>query len=620
MITRRFMNNCLLFKQSTKFFVDRISLKPLQNVLEMFISCNLICPNNTHDPIPLPDGEPVVIGRSKDTRIIDLSCSRHQVEITANWKTEDITVKQLGSNSSSIDGIELEKDREVRLQLTSTLYVLTGLYPQKVDIKKKAPLKNNPNVEISSSKTDKKRPADQEEKLISPPSKRQKVEMKESISEEEHIKDVEKKLNLLKKMKNDKMKDGAKEVNTEKVQKEKTKENTTDFKFSDKKEGEPASESKWDQYDKLVIHTRKGLCSRSKIAGFDIDGTIIGTQSGNVFPKHPGDWRILFAEIPKKLKELHSDGYKIVFFTNQLGVARGKVKLEDLKTKFTRLVDKLGVPVQILIATDGGMYRKPAQGMFYYLQEKGNDKILVDKESSFYVGDGAGRPEKWQPKRKKDFSCSDRLFALNLGIKFYTPEEFFLNQKPAPYNLPEYDPRKLKSTDPLCDPPGAKIVSDQPEVVIFAGYPGSGKSFFGKKYLEPKGYVHVNRDTLGTWQKCVSLTAKSLKEGKSVMVDNTNPDPESRARYIDVAKKAGVPCRCFVFKATQQQAMHNERFRELTDKTHKPINVMIMNAFKSKFKEPNMKEGYTEILKINFVPKFDNKKHELLYKQFLLEK
>jgi hypothetical protein len=28
-------------------------------------------------------------------------------------------------------------------------------------------------------------------------------------------------------------------------------------------------------------------------------------------------------------------------------VARGKTKIEDLKTKFTSLVDKIGVPVQV---------------------------------------------------------------------------------------------------------------------------------------------------------------------------------------------------------------------------------------------------------------------------------
>ena len=44
----------------------------------MFISCALICPNNTHDPIPLPDGVSVLIGRSKETRIIDVTCSRNQ--------------------------------------------------------------------------------------------------------------------------------------------------------------------------------------------------------------------------------------------------------------------------------------------------------------------------------------------------------------------------------------------------------------------------------------------------------------------------------------------------------------------------------------------------------------
>lgn len=41
-------------------------------------SCRLVCPNNTHDPIPLPDGEPVHLGRSEATRCIDPRCSRKQ--------------------------------------------------------------------------------------------------------------------------------------------------------------------------------------------------------------------------------------------------------------------------------------------------------------------------------------------------------------------------------------------------------------------------------------------------------------------------------------------------------------------------------------------------------------
>lgn len=61
--------------------------------------------------------------------------------------------------------------------------------------------------------------------------------------------------------------------------------------------------------------------------------------------------------------------------------------------------------------------------MLLFGQKNGGKEI--DLADSFYCGDAAGRPLGWAPKKKKDFSSSDRLFAMNIGIKFVTPEEHF---------------------------------------------------------------------------------------------------------------------------------------------------------------------------------------------------
>jgi len=48
--------------------------------------------------------------------------------------------------------------------------------------------------------------------------------------------------------------------------------------------------------------------------------------------------------------------------------------------------------------------------------------------------------------------------------------------------------------------------------------PASGKSSLCKKYLVPAGYVRVNRDELGTAEKCVKVADQALSEGKSVVI------------------------------------------------------------------------------------------------------
>eukprot|EP00076_Gallus_gallus_P035695 XP_025001233.1 bifunctional polynucleotide phosphatase/kinase isoform X1 [Gallus gallus] len=138
-----------------------------------------------------------------------------------------------------------------------------------------------------------------------------------------------------------------------------------------------------------------------------------------------------------------------------------------------------------------------------------------------------------------------------------TSEEFFLGWAPAPFDLPTFDPRQLDPNAPLYEPPEAALTSPSPEVLVAVGFPAAGKSTFLKTHIIPAGYAYVNRDTLGSWQRCVAATESALSRGRSVAVDNTNPDPESRQRYIACARAAAVPCRCLLFTASLEQAKHN---------------------------------------------------------------
>jgi len=80
----------------------------------------------------------------------------------------------------------------------------------------------------------------------------------------------------------------------------------------------------------------------------------------------------------------------------------------------------------ILGATFKDEFRKPSTGMWNYFLRELNTNMDVDKTSSFFCGDAAGRPK--TATTPKDFSADDLKFANNVGLKFHTPDSLFLNK------------------------------------------------------------------------------------------------------------------------------------------------------------------------------------------------
>lgn len=82
-------------------------------------------------------------------------------------------------------------------------------------------------------------------------------------------------------------------------------------------------------------------------------------------------------------------------------------------------------------------------------------------------------------------------------------------------------------------------VKETKQAIIFIGIQASGKSTFYHTFLEQLGYCHINLDTLNTRNKENILMENCFREGKSFVIDNTNPEMTDREKYISKAKENG---------------------------------------------------------------------------------
>ena len=154
-------------------------------------------------------------------------------------------------------------------------------------------------------------------------------------------------------------------------------------------------------------------------------------------------------------------------------------------------------------------------------------------------------------------------------------------------------------------------------MVVVVGRPASGKSTLRERYFTSHGYVAVNRDTMGTQQKCLKAAKDSLKAGSSVIVDNTNPSKRSRKPYIDLAKEQNVPVRCLYLNIPTALSHHLNMFRQNQSKgKNRRVPEVGFRVFEKEFEKPEVAEGFTEVKEVPFIPHFESSSDEQLFKQW----
>ena len=376
--------------------------------------------------------------------------------------------------------------------------------------------------------------------------------------------------------------------------------------------------------DTVICRAYNKFKPGKKLLSFDLDDTIISFEkkkSGKGKSKGPDKEKessYIFTfdinKIKSKLDEYQKKDFIFAIFSNQNGITQGHIKEKDFKNKVDKVFTKeIKYPFVIICAKEKDYYRKPCTGMIDIFKKYFNENLELELNECIYVGDAAGR-KKSKSYKRNDFSDSDYKFAINCQFKFFTPEEFFLNEKSDYPKITNklYDYEKNNNAHIKFDTsPNFK------EAIILIGSPGSGKSTFAENYLVPKGYVRINQDNLKTRQKVIKCLKDNIDEGKKIVIDSTNPQKNGRSEYIKICKEKNYPIRAFVFQVSKELAMHLNNLRSINkNRKHysEPVNNIPIHTFFKNFEQPETTEGFKEIVQINFVPgPFENEEDKKLF-------
>jgi len=135
------------------------------------------------------------------------------------------------------------------------------------------------------------------------------------------------------------------------------------------------------------------------------------------------------------------------------------------------------------------------------------------------------------------------------------------------------------------------------EAIILVGVQGSGKSTFYRQHFFDT-HVRINLDMLRTRYREKLLLAACLAAKQPFVVDNTNPLPADRARYIGLAREAGFRVVAYFMESTLREAIERNNKRAGNQKIPVPA---VAGTFR-KLQRPTMDEGFDAVYGVTISP------------------
>jgi predicted kinase len=135
------------------------------------------------------------------------------------------------------------------------------------------------------------------------------------------------------------------------------------------------------------------------------------------------------------------------------------------------------------------------------------------------------------------------------------------------------------------------------QAIIFVGIQASGKStFYHQRFANT--HIRINLDMLKTRHREQRLLETCLEIGQPFVIDNTNPTPQDRERYIIPAKGKGFWVIGYYFESKIADSLQRNQYRQ----SEQQIPEKGIRGTHARLILPKYEEGFDELFYAQIAP------------------